>query len=513
MTSEQNSRARELLLALPSFDPDVVRTWWRQLSVTQRAAIAADYTFWARPKQLPPPGPWQTWGFRTGRDFGKNWAISNALIVEARRRPGLRLLVIAQVETESVRSQILGKSGLYAMSPPWFRPTWEESKLRLTWPNGSRAWVYSPEAPENMRSQEFHAAWASEIQSWGRTTREKAWNDGVMSTTRLPSGDGTPARIYWDGTVQPRDPIWKQLKAMNAMDPALHVVVTGGSLENRANQSPGWLEKLRAAWSQAQYAREVLGQDIDEAEGAMWREAWVEGCRRHLPDRLERRVIGYDPAKNEGPGTDNTGIVECGLGSDGQGYVLADHSGKYRAEEADKRVLDAYVAGHCDLIVAETNGIGERVAYGLRAAAEKRGLEVIVVGKEERGRARPGQVFVKEVYARGSKEARFGPVATAYECGRVSHVVGANLDQLEDNMCTWIPPSEGSKRVSPGDLDALTHALVELLGLADNRPDARRAFAGLAEVTKALQQPEPPRSTLVRSIAAALRVGRSETIW
>jgi phage terminase large subunit-like protein len=112
----------------------------------------------------------------------------------------------------------------------------------------------------------------------------------------------------------------------------------------------------------------------------------------------------------------------------------------------------------------------------------------------------PGRVFVREVYARGAKEDRAEPVATAYERGRVSHVIGADLVGLEDTLTTW-EPLPGND--SPGDLDALVHAMVELLDLSKNTLDPRQDFKGIGEVAKQILAPRP-----TVSLSHAISLGR-----
>ena len=50
-------------------------------------------------------------------------------------------------------------SGLLAISPPWFKPIYEPSKRRLTWPNGAIATAYSADEPERLRGPQHDLAW------------------------------------------------------------------------------------------------------------------------------------------------------------------------------------------------------------------------------------------------------------------------------------------------------------------------------------------------------------------
>jgi len=61
----------------------------------------------------------------------------------------------------------------------------------------------------------------------------------------------------------------------------------------------------------------------------------------------------------------------------------------------------------------------------------------------------------KSVTASRGKQTRAEPISALYEQGKVHHV--GVLDQLEDQMCQWIP---GEK--SPDRMDALVWGLTEL---------------------------------------------------
>lgn len=442
------------------------------------AACENDWGFWARPKQLPPPSPWQSWGFLTGRGFGKTIAISKYINgeVEAGRAP--LILLMAQDEQSAIDIQIKGPSGLIATAPHWFRPEWLASEMVLVWPNGSRAYVRTPEVPGKIRGLEYHLAWLSEVQSWPVASREEAYMNALLST-RLGR-----AQIVWDATPKKRHPILKKL--LKAAEDPRHVVVRGATHENPF-LAKGYTEKLEAELGGTQRGREeLLGEMLSDSDSALIRDEWINAARRNMPERLARRVIGIDPAVTNRAGNDRTGIVEAGLGLDDQVYVLGDHSGRHAADVWASIVLDAYVTKGCDCVVVETNKGGDLVTQNLRAAAAARGLSVVVLGKDERPRHVPGTVYVREVHARGSKEDRAQPLATAYERGKISHVNGANLAELEDTITTW-EPVPGQR--SPDALDALVHSVTELLGLSSNKGNPGAGFKGLAEANKAIAAP------------------------
>lgn len=413
----------------------------------------------------------------------------------------------AQDEDSSIAIQVTGPSGLIACAPPWNRPQWEASALQLVWPNGARAYVRTPEVPGKIRGLEYQLSWISELQSWPKSTMQEAFDNFFLST-RLGYG-----RIVWDATPKKRHPLLKDLLAQHEAAARTHVIVRGTTHENASNLGPGYVDGMVLKFGGTQRGREeLLGEMLADSELALVKQSWIDGARRTSLARYARRVVSIDPAITARQGSDTTGIVEVALGSDGQAYILADKSGRHEPQSWAGIVLDLYVDGDCDLVLAETNKGGSLVVQNLRAVAKERGLEVIVVGKEERPTRIRGKVFVKEVYARGSKEDRAEPVATAYERRRVSHAVGADLTSLEDTLTTWEPPAENSARKdSPGDLDALVHAVVELLDLSNNTPDPKQGFVGIAAVAAKLAGPGTDPAALAHTISTAL-IGRGDRI-
>lgn len=457
----------------------------RQFTNVELAALAARWEFWARPKQLAPAGKWRSWGFLTGRGFGKTRACAEYINAEVEAGRTSSVVLIAQTEDKSVEVHVEGPTGLIATSPPWFRPTFEATPRQLVWPNGARAYVRTPETPGNIRSGEHDIAWCSEIQSWPAATRMEAWMNIQFATRR------GYARTVWDATPKRRHPILKMLLKRAAERPENHCVVRGTSYENAANLGTGVLEDLEAEYGGTQQGREELGGEmLGEEEGALVKQEWIDRTRRQRPDRMTRKAIGLDPAVTSRRGSDTTGIALAGLGVDGQVLVLGDRSGKYKPDEWAGIVVAIYLEEQCDCIVVETNKGGDLVTQNLRAFAERRGLSVVVLGKDERPQHLPAVLYVREVHARGDKMDRAQPLATAYERGRVSHVIGVDLVSLEDTLTTW-EPSPGAD--SPGDLDALVHVSKELLGLADHKTDHAQGFKGIDVIGQALASATPSR--------------------
>lgn len=445
------------------------------------AALANEWgSVWARPKQIIPSEGWEIHGHLAGRGTGKTKSISHFINdeVEAGRAP--LLCFIAQDEQSSIDLHVLGPSGVIATSKPWFRPEWRASAKQAIWPNGSVAYVRTPEVPGKIRGLEYHLTWASELQSWPDASMEETWMN-VLLSTRLGL-----SRIVWDATAKRRHPLLSRLIREAEADPQKNRIVRGSTYENALNLGKGYIEKIERKYGGTRQGEEELfARMFDDAEGATAKQKWIDAARRRRPDRFLRTAISIDPAVTARAGSDTTGIVVGGICPDGQGMVLEDLSGKHSAGAWADATIDAYFRWGCDCVVIETNKGGDLVARNLRASNRK-GVEIVILGKEEKARHIPGIVYVREVFARGEKADRAKPLGTAYEKGRISHMIGANLTELEELLTTWIPAP--GKR-SPDRLDATVHLMVELLELNEDQPDARRGFVGISNVVEAIQHP------------------------
>ena len=457
---------------------------------------AHDYDWrdtWARPKQVPPDTGWESFGYLAGRGNGKTLSLSKFVNEEVEEGRANLVCLIAQDEDSSIKLHVTGPSGLIATAKPWFKPEWRASALELVWPNGARAYVRTPEVPGKIRGLEYHLTWASELQSWPDASMREAWMN-VMLSTRLGL-----ARIVWDATAKRRHPLLTDLLKEGEADPERHKVVRGSTYENVLNLGRGYIEKIERKYGGTRQGEEELfAKMFTDADGATSKQEWIDKARRPRPDRFSRTAVAIDPAITARAGSDMTGIVVGGLCLDGQGMVIEDLSGKHTAGAWAELVIDAYFKWRCDCVVVETNKGGDLVARNLRAA-NREGVTIVVLGKDEKPRHLPGIVYVREVFARGEKADRAKPLGTAYERGRISHMIGATLTELEELLTTWIP-SPGKR--SPDRLDAAVHLFVELLRLNDEEADPKSGFVGFRAAAEAVAQPvaSAKRSTNIARI-------------
>jgi phage terminase large subunit-like protein len=153
-------------------------------------------------------------------------------------------------------------------------------------------------------------------------------------------------------------------------------------------------------------------------------------------------VVAIDPAASSTDEADETGIVVAGKDGEGQGWVLADDSGRHQPLEWARRAILAYRAHSADRIVAEVNNGGDMVGSTIRMVD-------------------PNVPFAAVRATRG-KVTRAEPVAAVYEQGRIHHV--GSFPKLEDQMTAFTSDFDrAAAGYSPDRLDALVWAPTELL--------------------------------------------------
>ena len=427
-------RARRLQATSPSLRAELHRDRpFAALTPAEARALLYDWAFWARANQLPPDGAWRVWLVLAGRGFGKTRTGAEMIRARVAARMAHRLALIAPTAGDARDIMVEGESGILAVSPPWERPRYEPSKRRLTWPNGALATVFSADGPERLRGPQHDAAWCDELASW---RNPEAW-DMLMFGLRL----GTDPRVVV--TTTPR--ATSLLRGLIA-DPTV-MVTRASTYENRANLAPAFLGQIISKYRGTRLGRQELEAELlEDVPGALWTRAMLEASRVRAVPPLIRVVVAIDPAVSSTERADETGIIVAGKDAAGQGWVLADASGRYQPTEWAKTAVSVYRAHKADRIVAEVNNGGDMVEATLRMIE-------------------PNVSFAAVRASRG-KVTRAEPVAALYEQGRVSHL--GVFPGLEDQMCGFTgdahcSPSTRSAGYSPDRVDALVWALTDLL--------------------------------------------------
>lgn len=407
------------------------------------------FDFWAHPHQLPPEGTWRNWVVLGGRGAGKTRAGAEWVRAQVEgATPGAagrcRSIALVGETYDQVRDvMVFGDSGIMQSSPPDRRPEWIAGRRRLKWPNGAEAVAYSASDPEAMRGPQFDGAWVDELAKWKKA--QEAW-DMLQFALRL--GEHPQVCV----TTTPRNVgVLKDVLASQS------TVVTKAPTEaNRVHLAESFLQEVRARYAGTRLGlQELDGELLTDVDGALWTSEMLEKGRVGKVPRLDRIVVGVDPAAG---GADECGIVVVGgvtkgAPEDWRAYVLADRSVKASPKGWAEVAVGACNAFEADRIVAEANQGGQMVMQTLRTV--------------------DAMAPVSLVHATRGKSARAEPVAALYEQGRVHHVRG--LKGLEDQMVQMARTGYAGSG-SPDRVDALVWALHEVMIAAQQsyrRPSIR----------------------------------------
>ena len=415
---------------LAALDPPERAAALAALGRYETSALNHDWRFWARPAQLPPEGAWRVWLLLAGRGFGKTRSGAEYIRARIESRSARRVALVAPTAADARDVMVEGESGLLSIAWDDYRPAYEPSKRRLTWPNGAIATCFSADEPERLRGPQHDLAWCDELAAWRYPA---AW-DNLLFGLRL----GADPRAVVTTTPKP-------VKLLRDLLAAPGTAVTrGATCENQVNLAPGFLSSVVRRYQGTRLGRQELDAELlDDIPGALWSRDAIEAMRVKAAPELRRIVIAIDPAASSGEGADETGIVVAGIGPDGHAYVLDDLSGRMSPRQWALRAVAAYKKHQADRIVAEINNGGEMVEATLRAVEATASFKAL---RASRGKA-----------------IRAEPVAAFYEQGKVHHV--GCFPALEDQLCGFIADFDRARgAASPDRLDALVWALTELMG-------------------------------------------------
>ena len=386
-------------------------------------ALLYDWSFWARPNQLTPPGQWITWLILAGRGYGKTRTGAEWVRQQVKKYRYVNLIGATADDARDI--MIEGESGILSICPPSERPKYLASKRRLEWPNGAKSLIFTADEPERLRGKQHMKLWCDELAAW---RYPDSW-DQAMFGLRL--GDNPQAIV----TTTPK-PI-KLLKEL-IVDETTYIT-KGSTYDNKKNLANAFWKKITKKYEGTRLGRQELNAEmLDDIPGALWTRAMIEKSRVRKAPELIRIVVAIDPAATSGETSNDTGIIAAGKGSDGEYYVLKDSTMNDRPAKWAARGIKEYYELKADRIVGETNNGGEMVEEVIRN-----------VDKD---------VSFKAVHASKGKKTRAEPVSALYEQGRVHHV--GYFAYLEDQMCEYVPDGDGP---SPDRMDALVWAITELM--------------------------------------------------
>ena len=252
-----------------------------------------------------------------------------------------------------------------------------------------------------------------------------------------------PNKGHWTYKVfiQKRDPE----TGLGLSNPEQYAALQMNPRDNAANLPPEYLQTL-ASLPARMRVRFLEGEFADVAEGALWSLETIERWRQIDTPDMQRIVVAVDPSGSgdeDNQANDDIGIVVCGLGTDGNGYLLEDLTLKAGPKTWGGVATTAFDRHDADLIVAEKNFGGEMVRYVIESQPKAGGFK------------RPCKV----VTASRGKAVRAEPISALHEQGKIRFA--GNFPELEDELCSFTTMGYMGTN-SPNRADAMIWAFSEL---------------------------------------------------
>lgn len=416
-------------------------------------------------------------GSRSGKTFG--WC--RCIATRALKAPGSKHLIYRKTVT-SAKAALAGQNGtLLAVMRLCFPGQWFNYHKQdgiFEFGNGSEIWLGGLDSHnlEKVLGNEYATIMGNELSETPHSTFE-VMVTRLAQVVEQDAGLGLlPQKFYGDLNPTARSHwtyrMWQDLvnpETEELLPPEDYAFVQMNPRDNTENLDPRYIASLQKLGERAR-RRFWDGEYSADAENALWRRSMIQRTQQDVRN-LARIVVAVDPSVSNEPGSDETGLVAMGIDAprDGNAFVLADDSGKMRAEEWARRAVALYHQLNADCIVAEVNNGGDLVENQIRAMV------------------RPGeeQPRIRKVHATRGKYVRAEPIAGLYERGKVFHC--GEFQQLEDQMCMFTADFDRKAMgVSPDRLDALVWAGTEL-------------FGDMTKKKIPAQKPAPPRRPVANS--------------
>lgn len=401
----------------------------------------------ARPEQLPPADPWDTWAYIAGRGTGKTRTLVE-WIHEVAHDPWARIALVGSTAADARKVLVFGESGILETAEPGFRPEWHAADLSLVYPNGARADLYSAEVSDRLRGPQHSHAGADEVAAWMQPE--------ALDMLRMGLRLGKHPKLMVTTTPRPLPHIRELLT-----DPGC-VVTRGKTWDNEANLPAAFIAQMHRRYDNTRLGlQELEGEILDDA-GALWTPAGLNKSRvPELPELLAC-AVGVDPSAGDKEGNDDQGIGVCGAGADGHLYVFKDATVKLSpAGWGNATVMAAIGCTPRATVYCERNAGGDMAAHVIRVSARDANIEGLVV---------------EDVLARSGKHVRAEPVAALFEQGR-AHIVGMKNAEGATVRAPWSEDLEAelicftslgyTGKKSPNRSDGMIWAALGLMGILD----------------------------------------------
>ncbi len=389
-----------------------------------------------------------------GSRSGKTFTLVSSLVSRALRAPGSRHAIL-RFRFGHVKQSIVHDTFPAVMARVFPSCPYEINKTDwfATFPNMSELWfggLDDKQRTEKILGTEFSTIMLNECSQIPYTSRNMALTRLAQLVTDKTTGDPLPLKMYYDENPPDKGHwTYKLFKlhqdpdSRQALDPAQYQFMQLNPRDNTQNLSASYIETLESLPPRLR-KRFLDGEFRDAAANALFSDEVIERWRvidQQLPDML-RVVVAVDPSgcgDEDNADNDEIGIVVCGLGVDGNGYVLEDLTCRAGPGVWGKVATNAFERNMADRIVAEVNYGGAMVQAVIRAS-------------------RPRTPF-RPVTATRGKAVRAEPVSALMEAGKI-RMAGVFRD-LEDELTSFTTNGYMGER-SPNRADAMIWACADI---------------------------------------------------
>lgn len=390
-----------------------------------------------------------------GSRSGKTFITVRAIVIRALAAAGSRHAIL-RFRFNHVKASVVRDTfpKVMMLCFPGVTYNLDKTDWFVRFPNGSEIWfggLDDKERTEKILGQEHATIYLNESSQIPYSSVQLAITRLAQVCTYEVEGETKPLRnkMFFDCNP-PSMAHWSYKLFVKGIDPETgkplanpedYASLQMNPKDNAENLAETYLKLLQNMPARMK-ARFWDGKFGDTTENALWNIETIDKWRTEEVPDMQRVIVAVDPSGSgdeDNLANDAIGIVVCGLGTDGNGYLLEDITVKAGPATWGNVATTAFDRHAADLIVGETNYGGEMVKFVVRTA-------------------KPGVPFKKITASRG-KVVRAEPIASLTEQGKIRFA--GDFAELEDELYSFTTMGYIGEN-SPNRVDAFVWGMSEL---------------------------------------------------